>query len=121
MKKSENKISLDATTTTGYSAVWSGARAQAGSIHWEVDETSATFACTVTVWASNKDDPDTTDDTDWVDISSDVTQPVVTGGDTKGIMKLIDGNAIYEWVRIKYVRTGGEGGIRHWASAKDNV
>jgi len=118
-KKAENKIALDGTTTTGYSVPVDLTHAPAGSIQWDVDDDASSFACTVTVWATNKGSPDLADDTDWEDITSTVTQPVVTGGDVSGFLVLTGDDAVYERVRIKYVRSAGSGTIRHWCSAKD--
>lgn len=65
------------------------------------------LATAVTLWASNHDDPTVADDTDWVDVSADVTLTAPAGVAGKFMVQV--GNANARWYRLKFVRSGGSG------------
>jgi hypothetical protein len=118
MKKSEGKFSIDGTDTTAYSPILDLRHAASGSIQLAVTEDTASFAATATIWASNKDNPDLTDDTDWVEVTSLLTAPTISGtGKSYIVIEPADG--VFDKYRVKCVRSGGAGTIRFWNSAKD--
>ncbi len=70
---------------------------------------------TLTLWASNKPDPDLTDDTDWVE-NTDVSFDALAGASKQMINA---GNAAARWYRVKYVHTSGSATLDIWANFGD--
>jgi allantoicase len=118
MIKSKNKVTLSADPATGYSAPLDMGMAASGSFHIVVAQTTATFAVTATVWASNIPIPDLDDDTDWVEVTSLMTAPTISGAG-KHYVVIDTADGVFERYRMKYARTGGAGIIRTYGSAKD--
>lgn len=86
-----------------------------GSFHsqWTVVSSGTT---TNTFWVSNKNSPDTSDDTDWVQLSSVVVQGPA-GSDGKGFLNFANVNA--RWCRLKFAHASGTSSTIHtWAQTK---
>lgn len=109
---------LSASPTTGYSGKIDTRYAQRASLQCEVVQDTATFAVTTTVWATNKDNPDTSDDSDWVDITSLCTVPTITGASASYVVLVPDAACSFASVRAKFVRTGGAGTITTYQVSK---
>ena len=89
-------------TNTYYSTVVSLQRATGCSVHlkWTGTPTGA-----LTHWMSNKDQPDETSDTDWVQYTDGFTDPA--GGASSTADEL--GNFRAGYYRVKYVNASGSG------------
>jgi hypothetical protein len=67
---------------------------------------------TMTLWVSNKDNPDLDDDDDWVE-NTDVTFTAIAGTSKEMINA---GNAAGRFYRVKYVHSSGTGDLDVWAN-----
>ena len=110
---------LDAVTidSSGNATVRSQALSLVNSDNFSIHlEWTGTPTSTVTIWASNKPDPDEGDnDDDWVqDTSVSITGPAGAAG--KFLVEA--GNAGSRWYRIKIETSGGTGTFSAWVNAK---
>ena len=95
---------------TNYSWPWSGRLADGYGLHVNC---TGTLTGTFTLWMSDKQKPDLSSDTDWVqDTGFTPTNPA------GGVAKFRDdgGNAKSEWKRLKYVHASGSGTITAFVS-----
>jgi hypothetical protein len=103
--------SLDTTTNaTVYSEPW---RLSAGSVcstHIEFAGGSS-LTTVVTLWVSNKYEPDEADDDDWVNTGVSYTG-ITTGTSGKEAQAL--GNAGFKWYRLKLATSNGTGKVSAW-------
>jgi hypothetical protein len=120
-----NAVTNDGTDSTIYSDPIMVPRGETLAMHLESDETVATYASAITLWASNKPTPSLTDDTDWVQMVAGhgwggfpvLTGGDFTGGDEKDFTDIGVSGAL--WYRLKFVRTTGTGLISLWVTRKD--
>lgn len=75
------------------------------SLHIFADDAGATLAGTTTLWLSNKTNPSTANDNDWV--QETWTAPTIAGGDVKFFSHLVDKVALH--ARLKFVCSAGAG------------
>ena len=108
-----NAVSVTGTNTY-YSEIFNGLTLGPDLISAQLEGTG-TPTGTLTLWASNKLDPITSSDADWVDITSLVTVVNPAGSFTKQLVRLSNGGACY--YRMKYVNSSGSGTITGWAYA----
>jgi hypothetical protein len=115
-------LDLSASPATGYSDTFQIPLGTTWSAHLETTETTATFAVTPTLWASNKPNPSETNDADWVEMTSDHGWDdfpgVAVTGSTKRFADV--GNSGAYRYRFKFARTGGAGNVKVWVALKDN-
>lgn len=112
----------DGTDATVYSDKFGVSWAEVWSTHFEWDDDSTTYAATVTLWASNKQDPSEADDTDWVQMTANnnfdgLPAGNPTGGDGKDLVDLGISGAL--WYRWKFARTAGSATLQAYTSRKD--
>lgn len=111
----------DDTDSTVYTSKLAVSNASTWSLHLDISEDTATYAAAVTLWASNKPNPDESDDTDWVQMTSDHGWDGFPGGDPAGgdVKDLVDVSASgARWYRLKFVRSSGAATINVWAVLK---
>lgn len=108
---------LSTDPTTGYSTPLDTRYGSKASFQIISAQTSGSFAVTTTVWASNKEDPNPDDDSDWVDISSLCTVPTVAGNSNQMLLIPVAG-CTFRKVRVKVVRTSGDGTVTFFGAAK---
>lgn len=105
-------------TDTFYSDVLDCSHSSAGS--FQVEWTGATPVVTETVWASNKPNPDLSDDSDWVDVTSTIAAVNVTGNSGKGMVDIPPAENLYDKYRLKFVNASGTATVTIYAAAKDS-
>lgn len=115
----------DGTDSTVYSNVFTVPLGTTFSMHLVWTETSATYASTVSLWASNVKNAGGADDTDWVEMTADYGFdgfPGLTAGalGTSGKDFVDVGNSGAIQYRLKFVRTAGAATIKCWVGKKDN-
>lgn len=94
------------TYTTKFSGHWSDVFAL--MIQW-----TGTLAGTLTLWATDKEQPDETSDNDWVqDTTFSPTNPAGSAGKFRDNVA----NGVARWWRIKYVNTSGAGSLFCYAT-----
>lgn len=72
---------------------------------------NGTLAATATLWASNLDNPDIANDTDWIQVTDvALTSPAGSAGSFGQTI----GNAHFRWYRLKFVRSAGSGDLEIW-------
>ena len=107
--------SLDTSTNaTIRSARFGHRNTGAYSLHVEYAGGSS-LTSVVTLWVSNKPDPDATSDSDWVDTGITFTN-ITTGTSAKEVKNLVDYN--YRWLRVKVVTSNGTGKVSVWVEPK---
>ena len=121
-----NGLVNDGSNTTVYSNVFTVPLGSVFSMHLVWTETTATYASTVTLWASNKKNASVDDDADWVEMTSDYGFdgfPGLTAGalGTSGKDFADVGNSGAISYRLKFVRTGGAATINCYVGKKDNA
>lgn len=101
----DSAIAVSASPSTGYSTAISHRHRSAAS--WQVTWTGSGLTATIVLYASNKPDPDTSSDTDWL-AQTDVS---ITGPTTSasGSASVNIGNANFKWYRLKFTRSAGSG------------
>jgi len=97
------------STNTYYSTPISLARADGLSVQFAH---TSTAAGALTMWCSNKDQPNMANDTDWVQVADALTDPAGSAGTTAEEI----GNFRARWVRWKYVNASGSGTLKGWCS-----
>ena len=107
---------------TQYSPPFGGAKGNTLSMHLDWTETSATYATTITLWGTNKQNPDESTDDDWVNLVAGhgwngFTGGDPAGGDGKDIATI--GNDGVGHFRLKFVRSTGAGTIDMFLAIKD--
>lgn len=95
-------------TGTSYSTKFSMKKGSLFSLHI----INGGLTGTLTLWVSNKTNPDESDDTDWVE-NTDVTFTALAGASKEMINA---GNAAARFYRVKYVHTSGTGDLDIWAN-----
>jgi hypothetical protein len=106
---------LDTTTNaTVYSKRFGSRQAYIYSLHIEYAGGSS-LTSEATLWASNKSDPDASDDDDWVDTGVAFTD-ITTGTAATELKNLVDYG--YRWLRLKVETTNGTGKVSVWVEAK---
>ncbi len=116
-----DEVVNDGTDVTVYSERFSTSRSDIWSLHLEWDETVATYATTIELYASNKIDPDPTVDADWVQMVAGHGWDGFTGGNPSGG----DGSDFVDvgisgalWYHVRAVRTGGTATLNCWLNRK---
>lgn len=99
----------NSSNATEYSIKFGGIDFPQWSVHFEW---TGTPTATITLWASNKDDPSEADDTDWVQDSTSFTGPA--GSASKGFYEI--GNSSARYYRFKVVTSGGSGTFQAWVT-----
>jgi hypothetical protein len=117
-----DKISSSGGDATAYSDKFGVSYAEVWNTHFEWDETAATFAAAITLWASNKASPDESTDTDWVNVVtahgfSGLPGSDPAGGDGRDMVDVSASGAL--WYRWKVVRASGTATIQAYVSRKD--
>lgn len=119
-----NDLVNDGTDATVYSNVCTLPEGSTFSAHLVWTETSATYASVVSLWASNVRNPDLSDDTDWVEMTSDYGFdgfPGLTAGamgaSGKDFVDISNSGALQ--YRFKFVRSGGAATIKCFVGKKD--
>jgi len=99
----------DQTNPTGntYSKRISMKRASLFSLHIEYGALTGT----ITLWQSNKADPDPDSDTDWIQ-NTDVTFDALSGSGSSQFINA--GNAAARYYKVKYAHTSGTGDLDIW-------
>ena len=117
-------------TDTEYSQAFNVDRGSVWSVHFIIDEIAATYASTVTLWATNMPAPGLADDADWVQMVAAhgwagfpvLTGGNPTGGDEKDFVDVgISGGFLY---RFKIVQDGdatGEAVLNMYMCCKENT
>jgi hypothetical protein len=115
----------DATDATIYSDKFSVRGAPVWSAHLEWTSAGSDLATAITLWASNKPEPDPSTDTDWVQMTSDYGYDGFFGGDPaaaaasgKDFVDVSNSGAL--WYKYKAVRSAGSGTISIIVTAKDS-
>lgn len=98
---------------TQYSEPWSGKDADGAALHLEW---TGTPTCNVTLWVSDKENPDRTSDTDWVQDTAFATAGTLALGGAAGKYATTSGNSKHRWKRTKSVLTAGAGTIKGWVT-----
>ena len=98
-------------TTTIYSDRFSLKRGSMFSLHFVYAGSTPTG--TLTLWQSNKPDPDPDSVTDWIE-NTDVTFTAITADGSQFINA---GNAAARFYMIRYVNASGTGNIDCWVNA----
>lgn len=96
-------------TNTIYSERFSAKKGSLFSLHFEWAGTAPSG--TLTLWQSNKPDPDPDSVTDWVQ-NSDVTFTSPAGSDSSFFLNV--GNAAAEHYMVRYVNASGTGDLQCW-------
>lgn len=106
----------DALTLSGtqYSDYFSVADCDVWAVH---AEWTGTPTATITLWASCKPEPDTANDTDWVQVTS-FTGISPAGSASKALVEV--GNSGAKYYRLKSVLGAGAGTMKMWAHGKAN-
>lgn len=99
-------------TSTIYSERISCKQGSMLSLHISNTETSATVTGTITLWQSNKPDPDPDSVTDWIQ-NTDVTFTAVSGAGSEFINI---GNAAARFYMVRYVNATGAGVLSCWVN-----
>ena len=126
---SENQVQLmhdvvsDGTDTEIYSIKFNAADVERFNAQFEWDETSATYAATITLWATDYADPSEVDNTDWVEMTADhgfdgVPNPP-TGGDGSAMVDVSANAAL--WYRFMIARDGGAATVNILLSKKKSL
>lgn len=103
------------STTTYYSEVFGTGDFTNWGMHFQW---TGTPTGTITLWKSNKPNPSTADDTDWVqDTAFTFVSPA--GGASKGGYEA--GNSGFKAYRVKYVNASGSGALSLWVHGKSGV
>ncbi len=97
---------------TQYSSAWTAGNAPNFSIHLEFTGTPTTA---VTLWKSNKPNPNVANDNDWVQ-DTDVTFTGAAGAAAKEFKEV--GNSGGAQYRLKLVTSGGSGKASCWINGK---
>lgn len=107
-------VTNDGTDTTVYSNAFSTSRADVWSVHLEGASVSS-YSAAITLWASNKLEPGTADDTDWVQMTSTHGWDGFPSGDPSAASSLKDlidvGVSGALWYRFKFVRSAGSANL----------
>jgi len=69
---------------------------------------TGTLAATATLWASNLDNPDKTNDNDWVQVTDVTLTNPTSGGGKFGVTV---GNAHFKYYRLKFAGPTGAGNL----------
>ncbi len=117
----DEAVSSSGADATVYSIPFSTSRCDIWSLHLEWDETTATYASTVTLWASNKINPNLANDDDWVQMTDTHGWDGFAGGNPAGGdgKDLVDVGISGAWkYRLKVVRTTGTATLDCWLNRK---
>lgn len=98
------------STSTYYSTPMSGKHSDGHGLHLQW---TGTPTGTFTFWVSDKPKPSLTDDSDWVQDSTNFTASNPAGSASKAQHNIACRHA---WARIKYVNASGSGVLYGWAN-----
>ena len=112
----------DGTDDEVYSDIFQVEYCEVWNTHFEWTEDTATYAAAITLWASDKPNPDESDDTDWVQMTSGhgfdgLPGGDPAGGDGKDMTDVSASGAL--WYRWKVERTTGDGTLQAYVVRKD--
>lgn len=113
---------IDGTTTTLYTTPLFCGESSNISFHLDIDDNASSLVIAVTLWVSNKDNPDLSSDADWVQLTAahgfgGLPNGNPAGGDFKDFLDLQGANGgVY---RLKFVRSAGAGTVEVYGSLKE--
>ena len=122
-----DKVVTDGSSGAIYSDPFMIPKGETWSLHIELDDDSTTYAGTIQLWASNKPNPDESDDSDWVEMVAAHgwdgfpalagTPDFTASGDQKDFVDVGVSGAL--WYRLEITRSAGSGTISCWLCKKD--
>lgn len=104
----ENGATLDGTTTeqNGKFKLYGSQF----SLHIVFASGGSDLEANIELWVSNKENPDETSDTDWVQNTTDITFTGISAAASAKEEHTV-GNASHQWYRISVNRTAGSGTV----------
>ena len=114
---------LVSSSAAVYSDKFGVSWAEVWSTHFEWDDDSTTYAAVVTLWASNKQNPNEANDADWVNLVAAHGYDGLPGagitasGDGKDMVDVSASGAL--WYRWKVARSAGTATLQAYVSRKD--